>query len=115
MVQDLCRAALQYDPQTITNLHAELANNGRSRQIPFAAIADQTSAFINPEYLPPTFKWRDPRNLQKSCIEDFFDHVLQRQTAHRLKKAFRFKAVKASDRSVSPANYPNDADNPPPS
>ena len=96
----------------VTHLHAELANNGRSRHIPFKAIANDTSSFIDPEYLPARFKLRDPRNMQKSVIEDFFDHILQRQMAQGLKRAFRFKGIKDTDGSVSPAHYPNSLDNP---
>ena len=101
--------------QTITYLYAELANHGRSHHIPFKAIADQTSVFINPEYLSTRFKFRDPRNMHKSAIEDFFNHVLQQQMAQGPERAFRFKAVKASDGSVSPTHYPDDLNNPPPS
>jgi hypothetical protein len=53
--------------------------------------------------------------MHKSAIEDFFDHVLQRQTAQGPERAFRFKAIKASDGSVSPTHYPGDLNNPPPS
>ena len=99
----------------MTYLHAELANNGRSRHIPFKAIADRTSLFISPEYLPAGFKLRDPRNMHKSVIEDFFDHILQRQTAQGPERAFRFKAIKARDGSASLAHYPTDVNNPAPS
>jgi hypothetical protein len=35
--------------------------------------------------------------MHKSVIEDFFDHILQWQTAQGPEKAFRFKAIKASN------------------
>jgi hypothetical protein len=53
--------------------------------------------------------------MHKSVIEDFFDHILQRQTAQGPERAFRFKAIKASNGSVSPAHYPTDINNPAPS
>jgi hypothetical protein len=56
---------------------AELANNGHSHHVPFKAIANQTSLFISHEYLPAAFKLRDPWDMHKSLIEDFFEHVLQ--------------------------------------
>jgi len=95
-----------------TYLHAELANNGRSCHIPFKAIADQTSLLINPEYLPASLKFRDPQNMHKSVIEDFFDHVLQWQTVQGPERAFRFTGIKARDGSVSLTHYPNVLNNP---
>jgi hypothetical protein len=53
--------------------------------------------------------------MHKSVIEDFFDHILQRQMAQGPERAFRFKAIKASNGSVSPAHYPTDINNPAPS
>jgi hypothetical protein len=46
--------------------------------------------------------------MHKSSVENFFEHILQRQTAHGPERAFRFKAVKASDGSLYPAEYPSD-------
>jgi hypothetical protein len=92
-------------PQAITYLHAELANNGRSCHVPFKAIVDRPTLFISPEYLSAGFKLRDSWNMHKSVIEDFFDHVLQRQLAQGPKRAFRFKGIKASDGSVTPAHF----------
>jgi RNA recognition motif-containing protein len=53
--------------------------------------------------------------MHKSVIEDFFDHILQRQTAHGPERAFRFKAIKASNGSVPLAHYPTNINNPAPS
>lgn len=53
--------------------------------------------------------------MQKSVIEDFFDHVLQRQTAQGPERAFRFKAIKGCNGTVDPTHYPDDLNNPPPS
>jgi len=53
--------------------------------------------------------------MHKSVIEAFFDHVLQQQTAQGPERAFRFKGIKASDGSVTPAHYPTDLNNPSPS
>jgi hypothetical protein len=53
--------------------------------------------------------------MHKSVIKDFFDHILQWQMAQGPKRAFRFKAIKASNGSVSPAHYPTDINNPAPS
>ena len=53
--------------------------------------------------------------MQKRVIEDFFDHILQRQMAQGPKRAFRFKRIKLHDGSVSPAQYPNDLNSPKPS
>jgi hypothetical protein len=53
--------------------------------------------------------------MYKSVIEDFFDHILQQQMAQGPERAFRFKAIKASNGSMSPAHYPTDINNPAPS
>jgi hypothetical protein len=53
--------------------------------------------------------------MHKSVIEDFFDHILQRQMAQGPERAFRFKAIKASNGSVSLAHYPTNINNPAPS
>ena len=99
-------------PETITYLHEGLANNGHNRRIPFEAIADQTSLFIGREYLPAQFKFTDPRNMHKSTMEDFFDHVSQRQMAQGPERAFKFKGIKAGNGTVAPTHYPGDL-NPP--
>jgi hypothetical protein len=52
--------------------------------------------------------------MHKSVIEDFFDHILQQQMAQGPERAFRFKAIKASNGSVSLAHYPTDINNPAP-
>jgi hypothetical protein len=98
-----------------TQLHAELANNGHSQAIHYRTIADQTSAFINSEYLPAWIKFKDPWNLHKSVIEDFFDHISWRQMAQGAERAFRFKGIKASNGSVCATHYPDKSNNPPPS
>jgi hypothetical protein len=43
--------------------------------------------------------------MHKKVIEDFFEHVLQWQTAHGHERAFRSKGIKASNGSVAPAHY----------
>ena len=53
--------------------------------------------------------------MQKRVIEDFFDHILQRQMAQGPERAFRFKRIKLHDGSVSPVQYPNDLNIPTPS
>jgi hypothetical protein len=53
--------------------------------------------------------------MQKRVIEDFFDHILQRQMAQGPERAFRFKRIKLHDGSVSPAQYSNDLNSPTPS
>jgi hypothetical protein len=108
----VCQAPIR---ETITYLNAGLANNGHRRHIPFKAIANQTFLFISPEYLPARFEFRDPRNMHKSTIEDFFDHVLQRQTAQGPERAFRFKGIKAGNGTVAPTHYPDDLNTPVPS
>jgi hypothetical protein len=47
-------------------------------------------------------------------MEDFFDHVLQQQTAQGPERAFRFKGIKADDGTVAPTHYPGDLNPPPP-
>jgi hypothetical protein len=46
-------------------------------------------------------------------MEDFFNHISQRQTAQGPERAFRFKGIKADDGTVAPTHYPGDL-NPPP-
>ena len=50
--------------------------------------------------------------MQKIVIEDFFDHILQRQMAQGPERAFRFKRIKLHNGSVSPAQYHNDLNSP---
>ena len=102
-------------PETITYLHAVLASNGHKHHIPFKAIANQTSSFISPEYLPAWFRFTDPRNMHKSTMEDFFNHVSQWQMAQGPERAFRFKRIKVYDGTVAPIHYPSDLNPPPPS
>ena len=53
--------------------------------------------------------------MQKSVIEDVFDHILRRQTAQGPERAFRFKGIKLMNGRVIPAHYPNNLGTPPPS
>ena len=83
----------------------ELANGGRYRHIPYKSISTNTSHYIAAECLPAEFVFNDPRNVRKEKIEDFFNHVLNRQLLHGPKGAFCFKAVKGK-KGLQPAKYP---------
>jgi hypothetical protein len=90
-------------------VHIELANGGQSLRLPYSSISKNTSHFIAPEFLPAEFQFKDPRNLRKDRIKDFFDHVLTRQSLHGPKKAFRFKAVQGQTLVKYPPSF-SDAD-----
>ena len=50
----------------------------------------------------------------QSTIQDFFDHILQCQLGQGPERAFRFKAIKARDGTLSPTHYPDELSNPTP-
>ncbi|KAF8950433.1 hypothetical protein BDZ97DRAFT_1771259 [Flammula alnicola] len=88
--------------------HYKLATNGHTVHPPYAAIMANHGAYVNPEYLPPSFTVKHPRNLTKMALEAFFDHIEERQKEHGPTRAFRFKSVKHSE-TIIPAKYPPDA------
>ena len=53
---------------------------------------------------------KEPRAMKLLGLIDFFKHVLQRETSHGIKKAFRFKAVLSSRRkgTLGPSRYKDD-------
>jgi hypothetical protein len=85
--------------------HYKLANNNCTRSVPFKMLLANVSTFIAPEYLPANFEIRDPRNMLKDTIQDFFDHVFRRQMQHGRRNAFAFKVVKTGS-GLIPAKYP---------
>ena len=72
-------------------------------------MAGQTALFISEEYLPRQLEIKDPRNMHKSVLVDFFDHVCQRQQIHGPEKAFRFKAVKTKDGGMGRTQSPDES------
>ncbi|KAF8952670.1 hypothetical protein BDZ97DRAFT_1768157 [Flammula alnicola] len=88
--------------------HYKLATNGRTMHPPYAAIMENHGAFFSPEYLPPSFTVKHPRNLTKMALEAFFDHIEERQKDHGPKGAFRFKSIKHGE-TLLPAKYPTSA------
>ncbi|KAF8958980.1 hypothetical protein BDZ97DRAFT_1923291 [Flammula alnicola] len=88
--------------------HYKLATNGRTVHPPYAAIIENHAAYFSPEYLPPSFTVKHPRNLTKLSLEAFFDHIEARQKDHGPTGAFRFKSIKHGD-TLLPAKYPASA------
>ncbi|KAM6500775.1 hypothetical protein JOM56_003789 [Amanita muscaria] len=88
--------------------HYKLATNYGSQHVPFKSIAENLSSYTSPEYLPSDLQMTNPRNMRKKAIQEFFEHVSERQNVHGIKQAFRFKMVKSGNQMV-PAKYPNDA------
>ena len=86
---------------------AELACNDKERQAPFERISANPSEFIDAEYLPTGITLKDPHNMKLESIVAFFKHVAEREAAHGVPNAFRFKAVLNSRKKgkLIPARY----------
>ena len=70
--------------------HTELASAGAKNHVPFAAVAAANSRYIPAECLPLDVCMRDPRNMTKQAITQFFTHIRDRQDLHGPEHAFRF-------------------------
>lgn len=76
--------------------------------MPFGSLADDTaSAFVSPQYLPPRFVIRDPRNLRKEDIQAFLMHVMERQR-NNAEDGFRFNVYEKKRDDHHVALYPGD-------
>lgn len=67
------------------------------------------SEFIDDEYVPAAFVWKDPRNMTKDSIVELCDHIRQRQDKYGSKEAFRFKAY-FDGKNMVKADYGGRAD-----
>lgn len=69
---------------------SELASGGAKSHVPYGKLVDNQREFIDPKYCPRRFIFKDPRNMTKSDIIQFCEHVKQRQEEHGVEEAFRF-------------------------
>lgn len=73
---------------------------------PYKAIARNVSAFIPPQYVPDSIKFRDPHNMQKTEILAFLHHVKKRQDDLGTADAFQFSHYMKGEH-ICPAIYRN--------
>ncbi|KAF9552459.1 hypothetical protein CPC08DRAFT_728600 [Agrocybe pediades] len=87
MVEKLFRRylSLQY-------LDSDVAT-GRHDPVPYSKVLVEIGTFIEPQYLPTRFKFRDPRNVNADEIHAFFEHIFERQQFCPIDNVFRFKKV----------------------
>ncbi|KAF9546260.1 hypothetical protein CPC08DRAFT_729945 [Agrocybe pediades] len=81
---------------------------GRHDPVPYSKVLQKINTFIDPKYLPPGFKFRDPRNVNGNEIQSFFEHIYERQQFCTIDDVFRFKKVTKSrnEGDIIVAPYP---------
>ena len=95
-----------HDQQNNNQSHVGLASGRAAAATPYNTIAKDTPAFIPASYLPKGFKFRDPHNMRKDEILEFWNHIQKRQVDIGITDAFRFSHYsKGNDRC--PAIYSN--------
>lgn len=72
-------------------IDTELASGGLKSRVPYGLLNKSPRSFIDRKYYPRKFEFKDPRNIGKDEINDFCQHVYERQQAHGTTDAFRFQ------------------------
>ncbi|KAF9471417.1 hypothetical protein BDN70DRAFT_901363 [Pholiota conissans] len=88
------------------NDHYKLASGYQNMTAPYKEIAKCPSKFIDNEYLPPGFVFKDPTDMRREELLQFIEHL------RTLEDNFRFKAYLAdrrgggaSEANLAPARY----------
>jgi hypothetical protein len=68
----------------------ELAS-GKDYAVPYKNLEQNTSRFVDKQYIPANFKMKDPKKLTKGEILKLLKHILDRQESHGVVEAFRFQ------------------------
>ncbi|KAF9470933.1 hypothetical protein BDN70DRAFT_901731 [Pholiota conissans] len=87
------------------NSHYRLASGHLYQTAPYTAIIERTAEFIDPEYLPPGFEFKDPNYMNREQMLAFILHVRSRQGGSDYESAFRFKAYFKEKNGFMPALY----------
>lgn len=87
----------------------DLATGRKVRQVPYNAIAANTSAFIPAQYRPDGLGLKDPRNMHKQDVEQLLLKIYELQEAAGPRSAFRFEKILSENRPV-PSLYPSECD-----
>jgi hypothetical protein len=82
-------------------IEAELASEKNSIHVPYRKLEEEWSNFAKPQYFPPGFIIKDPRNLKKEQILSFLHHVKNRQDLYGAEDAFRFSHYLTKNSRVS--------------
>lgn len=61
------------------------------KHIPFSKLIDHPADFIDNEYVPLEFTWKDPRNMTKAAILIFCQYICGRQIKYGPENAFMFR------------------------
>src|ERR1700722_7850007 len=67
-------------------------------------LSHNSKEFIHPQYVPPKFIWKDPRNLTKDAIIHLCNHIRKRQDELGPTEGMRFRAY-FDGKNMVPADY----------
>jgi hypothetical protein len=87
----------------------DLASGKKYRHVPYAALKEDTGAFIPQQYRPANLMVKDPRNMHLEQIILLLRHCHQRQTDFGPESAFRFSLYKGHHHNRLFAAYPEPA------
>lgn len=96
-----------YPTCLIADLIADLASGKRVRPVPYGSLEQDMDLFVQEQYRPAGFSFKDPRNMQKAQIINLLKHVYARQERLGAALAFRFSKVVGRHRIPESATYPD--------
>jgi hypothetical protein len=93
----------------LDKLILELASGNRKRHVPFSNLVSNSTVFIEEQYVPQDFVWKDPRNLTKDAIIELCNHIRRRQDEYGPESGFRFASY-FDGKNIIEADYSTRAD-----
>lgn len=80
--------------------------SGKGYAVPYKSLEEETTRFIEEQYMPPGFVMKDPKKLHKNAEIKLLTHILQRQQSVGVEQAFRFH-IYQNKKGEHDARYPD--------
>lgn len=75
------------------NIIVGLATSGRKARAPFSKFMHDARGYVTVDSLPPDIKHMpDPHNMNKTYLQSFITHIIERQKKVEASQVFCFKA-----------------------